>query len=455
MKKIFTLQIISALLFQLSPVTVQPATATQLKSFAQWCQQKNTLPASTKLTIDILLKKAGSEDCQIANTKLKSITKITLADGGELNLHVLAGLTNLNLLYIRGHKNTDLKPLSALKNLRSLELIGSSISDITPLANLTKLTYLHLGNNQISNIKPLASLTKLTYLSLENNQISDLTPLASLINLTDLSLQNNQIRDIKPLANLINLTELHLENNQISDLKSLAGLTNLKTLTTLPQTELAQTNNPPASKKLLRTLQVPSKVSLTALSRDRQTLVTAQDGSITVWNLATGTSHSHTLLDREYATISALVISPDGRTLITGSSGMDIKEAASGSGCSGLSCKWGTSSSNTKSKFGCAIQLWELSTGKGIGMLALSQEEQLSFLERGTLDFSGFDRLEFSSDGTIFFSSNKKKEILAWSYPSGKSQPAATSAYKPMKETSIVEISGNGKTSKIDIFAID
>jgi WD40 repeat protein len=119
----------------------------------------------------------------------------------------------------------------------------------------------------------------------------------------------------------------------------------------------AQMNIPAPAKKLLRTLEVPANVSVATLSRDRKILVTAQDGSITVWNLATGSSRSHTLLDRQYATISALTIAPDERTLITGSLGMDTKEVSSGGGCSGLSCDWNQGSASTQSQLGSAIQL--------------------------------------------------------------------------------------------------
>ncbi len=36
------------------------------KSFAAWCQQKKSVPTDTRHTIDILLKKAGTNNCEIA-----------------------------------------------------------------------------------------------------------------------------------------------------------------------------------------------------------------------------------------------------------------------------------------------------------------------------------------------------------------------------------------------------
>jgi internalin A len=518
--------------------TSVPAQPKSTKSFAQWCQQKNTLPASTTLTIDVLLKKASTQNCKTADRQLKSLTKLVLDDSqiSDLqplsgltnltsldinnnqisNLQPLSGLTNLNnlgvsrnqisdlkplvgltnliILHIEHNQISDLQPLSrltylksiaagknrisslrplaGLTNLKSLFSLDNKISDLTPLKGLTKLEAIELSTNQISNLTPLSGLTNLFFLSLSQNQISDLTPLGGLTNLTVLGLHNNQIIDVKPLAKLNKLSFLLLSDNQIVDMKPLAGLNKLVALNLknnplsekicpivrqpsnceFSDTPQAQATTPAPTKKLLRTLEVPSRVKLATLSRDRQTLVTAQEGNITVWNLASGASRSYTLLDSQYATISALTISPDGRTLITGSSGIDIKESSSVSGCNGFSCESSQSSSNTKSEYGSAIQFWDISTGKGNGMLALSRDESLLF------GFIGYDRLEFSADGKTFFSHSKneqRQEMLGWEYPSWTRKTEVKSQYKPIQPSSIIDISRNGNNSKIDIYTID
>ena len=89
-------------------------------NFEQWCRQKDSLSVETKKTVDVMLKKSGTQDCKLAEMKLNSLT--------------------------------------------TLSLNGTQISDIKPLAGLTKLTELYLGDNKITDIKPLAGLTKLTYL---------------------------------------------------------------------------------------------------------------------------------------------------------------------------------------------------------------------------------------------------------------------------------------------------
>jgi Leucine-rich repeat (LRR) protein len=167
----------------LSAKAAETRSGNMRRTFADWCRQKADLSPEAKHTVEVLLKEAGTTECDAANQKLSSLT--------------------------------------------GLDLDNNQISDIKPLESLTNLTLLYLDNNQISDIKPLESLTNLTWLVLDNNQISDIKPLESLTNLTWLVLDNNQISDIKPLESLTNLTLLNLDNNQISDIKPLESLTNL------------------------------------------------------------------------------------------------------------------------------------------------------------------------------------------------------------------------------------
>ncbi|CAA9328784.1 internalin, putative, partial [uncultured Microcoleus sp.] len=121
------------------------------RTFSDWCRQKADLSPEAKRTVEMLLKRLGTTECDVANQKLSGFT--------ALSLH------NTEI--------SDIKPLASLTNLTSLTLFNTEISDIKPLASLTNLTSLSLHNNQISDLKPLASLTNLTSLSLHNNQISD------------------------------------------------------------------------------------------------------------------------------------------------------------------------------------------------------------------------------------------------------------------------------------------
>jgi internalin A len=156
----------------LSAKAAETRSGNMRRTFADWCRQKADLSPEAKHTVEMLLKEAGTTECDAANQKLSSLTDLVLDN--------------------------------------------NQISDIKPLQSLTNLTGLRLDHNQISDIKPLQSLTNLTLVVLDHNQISDIKPLKSLTNLTLLFLHNNRISDIKPLESLTNLTHLFLNGNLIA-----------------------------------------------------------------------------------------------------------------------------------------------------------------------------------------------------------------------------------------------
>ncbi|MCL1475189.1 protein phosphatase 1 regulatory subunit 42, partial [Argonema antarcticum] len=126
---------------------LQPNQAPIFSSFADWCLHKDSLSKEARHTVEVLLKCAGTSDC------------------------------------------------NKLTNLTYLELYNNQITDLSGLSTLTNLTYLNLYSNQITDLSGLSTLTNLTSLILYNNQITDLSGLSTLTNLTSLHLDNNQITD--------------------------------------------------------------------------------------------------------------------------------------------------------------------------------------------------------------------------------------------------------------------
>ena len=164
MKNFLALLSTSAFLLSVFPVPVVSAQQPKVKSFIEWCQQKNSGAVATRHTIDVLLTKAGTKNCQLADRQLKRLTKLNLSN----------------------NKITDLKPLDGLNKLIELEIGNNKISDLQPLSGLSNLTTLVLYSNQIVDIKPLASLIKL---ALDKNLVN---PIASV---TIQPPNNNEISD--------------------------------------------------------------------------------------------------------------------------------------------------------------------------------------------------------------------------------------------------------------------
>ena len=209
------------------PQTNQPI---NLSSFAEWCKHKDSLSEEAIYTVEVLLNKAGTSDCNEADRILSNLTELNLKWKKITDITPLSALTNLTNLNLSANPITDITGLSALTNLTYLDLSANKITDITGLSALTNLTDLNLFGNQITDITGLSALTNLTYLNLYQNQITDITGLSALTNLTDLALGHNQIIDITGLSALTNLTLLDLEINQIINITGLSGLTNLTKL---------------------------------------------------------------------------------------------------------------------------------------------------------------------------------------------------------------------------------
>jgi Transposase DDE domain len=89
MEKVFRLGLVFALCLHL-PTAASPTQQIAVKSFAIWCQERNSVAATTRHTIDVLLKEADTENCQRANRKLSSFVSLSLIDRQISDLKPLA-----------------------------------------------------------------------------------------------------------------------------------------------------------------------------------------------------------------------------------------------------------------------------------------------------------------------------------------------------------------------------
>ena len=175
------------------PRSIEPTEEFSFQTFGEWCNSRNNLPSEIQKTIEVLLQKAGTSNCNRADEKLSEVTEL--------------------MLFRR--QLSDLRPLASLTNLSELWLDTNYISDLSPLTNLINLKKLWLENNKIADVTPLSALAGLTHLSLENNLVSDVRSLSRLSNLTRLNLSTNNVSEIESLSALTSLTYLNLRGNPI------------------------------------------------------------------------------------------------------------------------------------------------------------------------------------------------------------------------------------------------
>ena len=104
-----------------------------------------------------------------------------------LELLRLAGLPELQALWLWATPWYDLSPLSGLAALQTLHCGWNQVADLSPLSGLAALQTLHCGNTQVADLSPLSGLGALQTLHCSSTRVADLSPLSSLKNLQDLN----------------------------------------------------------------------------------------------------------------------------------------------------------------------------------------------------------------------------------------------------------------------------
>ena len=168
-----------------------------MKSFEDWCNQKNSLPPETQKSINYLLEAAGTSSCSLADAALKQRTEILTSSPTPSDI-------------------SDLRPFSSLTNLRKLSLFSHKITDLTPIANLQNLETLVIHSNSLTDLTPISKLNNLTDLGLIGRNITDIRPLSTLTQLQKFTLWYSSIQNIEALQNLTQLMEVSFITTQIS-----------------------------------------------------------------------------------------------------------------------------------------------------------------------------------------------------------------------------------------------
>lgn len=175
-----------------------------------------------------ILKKKQIEKEQIDPADLKTIFFLDARKQGIKDLSGLELCTSLAEVKLSDNEIESIAPLAGLKNIQSLYLSRNKIVDVAPLGELVKLQYLELEGNAIESLAGLDKLENMRSLFLSNNKIAELPPIGKLARLRSLYLNNNQIVDLSPLKELKWVSTLALSGNKVADLSPLASYTELR-----------------------------------------------------------------------------------------------------------------------------------------------------------------------------------------------------------------------------------
>lgn len=193
MRSIALISAITVIAF-VQPTEARAEASAQLRSFKDWCSQKELAPKESKNTIEAVLAVVGTRDCRVADSRVNVLKDLQLNNKQIKDLWPIASLVNLERLNLDNNEIVDLSPLKNLLNLKQLRIQGNEIKDINSLSSLTSIRKLGLQKNQITDVSALANINNLEQLTLEGNQINDFTPLKKLDKLHSLKFDKNSVR---------------------------------------------------------------------------------------------------------------------------------------------------------------------------------------------------------------------------------------------------------------------
>ncbi len=200
----------------------EPAEGAELppvKTFIACCNERNSLSAETRKTVDLLLQAVHTTDCRSAEIELNKRTEFLSSSPEDI---------------------IDLRPFESLTNITKLSFISDKIIDISPVAKLKNLEFFGVYSNQLTDVRPVAKLKKLTSLLLLMGQkVTNIQVIEQLSNLQDFTLWYGLLRHAKPLRSMPKLTTIELRSADVVDLRILV---NLKSLSSLKVVESNVTN---------------------------------------------------------------------------------------------------------------------------------------------------------------------------------------------------------------------
>ena len=157
-------------------------------------------------------------------------------DMTDEDLSLLAQMPNLRELYLCRQDISDLSVLADLP-LHTLAICETQVADLSPLAGLTDLETLYVSGNPATDYGVLGGLSRLRTLNLEGSGALGMTTADSLDFLDRLNLRRLCLGltvpgdgDWSPLARRTDLQELQLWNPPPEAVEAFGGLTNLRLL---------------------------------------------------------------------------------------------------------------------------------------------------------------------------------------------------------------------------------
>lgn len=144
------------------------------------------------------------------------------------DLSPLTAMKNLEAFYYFDARSVkDFSALAELTNMLDLIIHSDTFSDadMQYLAGMTNIELLWIrGGEKLTDISVVANFKKLYRLNIEHSGVTDISAAAGITSLVEMSLRGSQVSDVSPLRDLVNLRALYLEGCPVTDYSSLSGI---------------------------------------------------------------------------------------------------------------------------------------------------------------------------------------------------------------------------------------
>ena len=199
--------------------------------------QKNIDSQISKLTskkYTLVLKDLTEEEIKAAVDKYPEVTGVTVDSDKIRSIAALAGMKNLESVYINSKYVSDYTPLADKVTLTSLRIDSEDIDNLKWMTKLERLSTVDItGSIKLQDLTGLPKLPALRKISLNHIQPSDLSVLAAQVpGVSQVDLRYAVVKDLAPLCALGMLNNVDLYGATVTDYGQLENCSKLTKVTT-------------------------------------------------------------------------------------------------------------------------------------------------------------------------------------------------------------------------------
>ncbi len=232
-----SMMVASAAVFAAQPNAKVYSSSINIEGLYNADVQKNIDSQISKLTskkYTLVLKDLTEEEIKAAVDKYPEVTGVTVDSDKIRSIAALAGMKNLESVYVNSKYVSDYTPLADKVTLTSLRIDSEDIDNLKWMTKLERLSTVDItGSIKLQDLTGLPKLPALRKISLNHIQPSDLSVLAAQVpGVSQVDLRYAVVKDLAPLCALGMLNNVDLYGATVTDYGQLENCSKLTKVTT-------------------------------------------------------------------------------------------------------------------------------------------------------------------------------------------------------------------------------